>query len=99
MPTAAVSFTAFEAAPWFADLLFSAAIHDGPLHKDPVRCDLYSDCGYGIRVVPRFGFEVGYQLRHETTISLYYGHMSHKWIIGGENEGLEHIGVRYLRTY
>lgn len=96
---AGLSFQAFEQAPWFADLLLGAALHNGPLHKDPVGCDVYSDCGYGIRVMPRFGFEVGYRLRHETTVSLYYDHMSHKWIIGGENEGLEHIGVRYLRPY
>lgn len=96
---AGLSFQSFDRGPWFADLLLGAAVHDGPLHKDPVGCDLYSDCGFGIRVVPRFGFEAGYRLGPDTAVSLYYDHMSHKWLIGGENEGLEHLGVRYRRPY
>lgn len=96
---AGVSFPAFERAAWFTDLLLSAAIHDGPLHKDPAGCDAYSNCGYGIRVMPRFGVEAGYRLPGEAALSLYYDHMSHKWIIGGENEGLDHIGIRYRRPY
>lgn len=99
MAYAGVSFRAIEYAPWFADLLLSAAIHDGPLHKDPVGCDLYSDCGYGVRIMPRFGVELGYRLHGEAAFTFYYDHMSHKWIIGGENEGLDHIGVRYHHPY
>lgn len=48
-----------EQAKWFGDLLLSVAVHDGPLHKDPAGCTLYSDCGFGVRVMPRFGLEIG----------------------------------------
>lgn len=96
---AGLGFRLRETKQWFADLHLSAALHDGPLHKDPVRCQLYSDCGYGIRVMPRLGLEIGYRLSPAASVSLLYSHMSHKWIIGGENEGLDHIGVRYLRSY
>lgn len=79
--------------------VLGVALHDGPLHKDPVRCQLYSDCGYGIRVLPRFGLELGYRVNSAASVSLFYDHMSHKWIVAGENEGLDHIGLRYLRTF
>ncbi|MDP1644978.1 MAG: acyloxyacyl hydrolase [Thiobacillus sp.] len=88
-----------ETAQWFVDGLLSAAVHDGPLHKDPVRCEQFSDCGYGTRILPRFGLEVGYRVSPAASISLFYDHMSHKWIVGGENEGLDHIGLRFMRPY
>lgn len=88
-----------ETAQWFVDGLLGAAVHDGPLHKDPVRCQLYSDCGYGTRILPRFGLEVGYRVSPAASVSLFYDHMSHKWIVGGENEGLDHIGLRFMRPY
>jgi lipid A 3-O-deacylase len=94
-----LSLRLLEQARWFSDLFVGAAIHDGPLHKDPVGCDLDSDCGYGIRVMPRFGLEAGYRLSSDASVSLYLDHMSHNWLIGGENEGLDHAGVRYLRSY
>ncbi len=96
---AGLSFRVRETRQWFADLLLSVAVHDGPLHKDPVGCRLYSDCGFGIRVMPRFGVEIGYRLSPAASVSLFVDHMSHKWIIGGENEGLDHIGLRYMRPY
>ncbi len=96
---AGLSFQAIKQESWFTDLLLGVATHNGPLHKDPVACDLDSDCGYGIRVMPRLGVEAGYRVSHGSTLSLYYDHMSHKWLIGGENEGLEHIGVRYRWAY
>ena len=99
MAYAGLGFRLRETGLWFADLHLSAALHDGPLHKDPVGCRLDSDCGYGIRVMPRFGLEIGYRVSPSASVSLLYDHMSHKWIIGGENEGLDHIGVRYLRAY
>ena len=99
MAYAGLGFRVRETRLWFADLHLSAALHDGPLHKDPAGCRLRSDCGYGIRVMPRFGFEIGYRVGPAASVSLLYDHMSHKWIIGGENEGLDHIGVRYLRAY
>lgn len=88
-----------EQEKWFGDLLLSVAVHDGPLHKDPAGCNLYSDCGFGVRVMPRFGLEIGYRISRGAAVSLFVDHMSHKWIIGGENEGLDHIGLRYLRPY
>lgn len=99
MAYAGLGFRVRETRQGFADLLLSVAAHDGPLHKDPVGCRLDSDCGYGIRVMPRFGLEIAYRVSPATSVSLLYDHMSHKWIIGGENEGLDHIGVRYLRAY
>lgn len=99
MAYAGLGFRVRETPQWFADLHLSAALHDGPLHKDPVGCKLYSDCGYGIRVMPRIGLEIAYRISPVASVSLLYDHMSHKWITGGENEGLDHIGLRYLRTY
>jgi lipid A 3-O-deacylase len=99
MVYAGLGFRVRDTSRWFADLYLSAALHDGPLHKDPVGCQLYSDCGYGIRVMPRIGVEIAYRISPVASLSLLYDHMSHKWIIGGENEGLDHIGVRYLRSY
>jgi len=99
MAYAGLGFRVRETSRWLADLHLGAALHDGPLHKDPVGCTLYSDCGYGVRVLPRFGFEIAYRLSPDATVSLLYDHMSHKWIINGENEGLDHIGVRYLRPF
>lgn len=99
MVYAGLGFRVRETRQWFADLHLSAALHDGPLHKDPVGCRLYSDCGYGVRVMPRIGVEIAYRISPVASVSLLYDHMSHKWIIGGENEGLDHIGVRYLRSY
>ena len=99
MVYAGLGFRVRDTSRWFADLHLSAALHDGPLHKDPVGCQLYSDCGYGIRVMPRIGVELAYRISPVASVSLLYDHMSHKWIIGGENEGLDHIGVRYLRSY
>ncbi len=94
-----LSFRLRETPLWFVDGLLGLTAHNGPLHKDPVRCQLYSDCGYGIRVLPRFGLELGYRVSSDASVSLFYDHMSHKWIVAGENEGLDHVGVRYLRAY
>lgn len=99
MAYAGFSIRAYDGRPWFADLLLSLAVHDGPLHKDPVGCQVYSDCGFGVRVMPRFGLEVGYRLNPVDAVTLFIDHMSHKYVIGGENEGLDHIGVRFLRSF
>lgn len=99
MAYAGFSVRAYDTRPWFADLLLSLAVHDGPLHKDPAGCQLYSDCGFGVRVMPRFGLEVGYRLNPADAVTLFIDHMSHKWVIGGENEGIDHIGVRFLRSF
>jgi len=99
MAYAGLSFRYRETTNWFVDLLLSAAVHDGPLHKDPEDCQRYSDCGFGIRVMPRLGLEVGYRVSPDAFITLLYDHMSHKGIIGGENEGIDHIGLRYSWPY
>ena len=96
---AGLGFRVRETRHWFADLFLGAAVHDGPLHKDPVGCALNSDCGYGVRFLPRFGFELAYRLGPAASVSLLYDHMSHKWIVAGENEGLDHVGLRYLKSY
>jgi len=96
---AGLSFRFRETSQWFVDGLIGAAVHNGPLHKDPVRCTLYSDCGFGVRILPRLGLEAGYRVSPVASVSLFYDHMSHKWIVDGENEGLDHIGLRYLWSY
>jgi lipid A 3-O-deacylase len=96
---AGLSFRLRETSQWFVDAALGAAVHDGPLHKDPVRCAQFSDCGFGTRTLPRFGLEIGYRVGPAASFSLLYDHMSHKWIVGGENEGLDHIGLRYSRPY
>jgi hypothetical protein len=96
---AGLSFRFHETSQWFVDGLLGAAVHNGPLHKDPIRCALYSDCGFGVRFLPHFGLEAGHRISSTAAISLFYDHMSHKWIVSGENEGLDHIGLRYLWSY
>lgn len=88
-----------DSAPWFVDAFLGAAVHDGPLHKDPAGCEQFSDCGFGTRVLPHFGLEIGYRVGAGASLSLFFDHLSHKWIVGGENEGLDHVGVRYLWPY
>ncbi len=73
----------------------SLALHDGPLHKEESGCREDSDCGFGYRVLPRLAVELGYRFGGNQGISLFYDHMSHKGILGGENEGIEHLGLRY----
>lgn len=94
-----LAFRLHDKPRWAIDGLLGIAVHDGPLHKDPVRCDLYSDCGYGTRFLPRLGVELTYRLTPSASLGLLYDHMSHKWVVPGENEGLDHIGVRYHRAF
>lgn len=96
---AGLGFRLYEKSEWFVDGLLGLALHDGPLHKDPVGCRENSDCGYGIRLLPRFGLEVGYRLSPISSVSVLFDHMSHRWLVPGENEGLDHIGVRYRWAY
>jgi lipid A 3-O-deacylase len=96
---AGLGFRLRETTQWFVDGLLGVAVHDGPLHKDPVGCQLYSDCGYGTRFLPRFGLEAGYRVSPVASVSILFDHMSHKWLVAGENEGLDHVGLRYLRAY
>lgn len=96
---AGLTFPFYQSPRWFLDGSVSAAVHDGPLHKDPVRCQQQSDCGFGKRLIPRLGIEVGYRFSPDQSISLFYDHMSHKWIFEGENEGIDHIGMRYQLAF
>jgi len=96
---AGLTFPFYRSPRWLLDGSVSAAVHDGPLHKDPVRCRQESDCGFGKRLLPRLGIEVGYRISPDQSISLFYDHMSHKWVIEGENEGIDHIGLRYLLSF
>ena len=73
----------------------SVALHNGPLHKNQAGCDQRSDCGFGHRLLPRVSVEFGSKFLRRYGISLFYDHMSHKGILPGENEGIDHIGVRY----
>jgi lipid A 3-O-deacylase len=73
----------------------SAAIHNGPLHKNQLGCEERSDCGFGYRVLPRLNVELGSKFLRQHGISLFYDHMSHKGLLPGENEGIDHIGIRY----
>lgn len=96
---AGLTFPFYQSPHWFLDGSVSAAVHNGPMHKDPVRCQQESDCGFGKRLLPRLGIEVGYRIAPDQSISLFYDHMSHKWMIEGENEGIDHIGLRYLLAF
>ena len=96
---AGLTFPFYESRRWFLNGALSAALHDGPLHKDPVGCQLYSDCGFGVRVLPRAGLSYGYYLSSGEAIALFWDHMSHKWVINGENEGIDHIGLRYQKPF
>jgi lipid A 3-O-deacylase len=73
----------------------SAALHNGPLHKDPIGCRRTSDCGFGYRVLPRLNIELGQYFRSKHGVSFFYDHMSHKGVLPGENEGIDHLGIRY----
>jgi lipid A 3-O-deacylase len=96
---AGLNFRLREAPAWFVDAILGVAVHDGPLHKDPAGCVQFSDCGFGTRFLPRFGLEIGYRASADASVSLLFDHMSHKWIVSGENEGLDHVGLRYLRAF
>ena len=79
----------------FIGASLSAALHTGPLHKNSVGCKERSDCGFGYRVLPRLGIEVGTYFAGRHGLSIFYDHMSHKGILPGENEGIDHVGIRY----
>ena len=96
---AGLTYPIYTYSNWFLNGSLSAAVHNGPLHNDATSCQQYSDCGFGVRVLPLFSADLGYRLDDKSAFSLYYGHMSHKWIIPGENEGLDFTGLRYLRAF
>jgi len=73
----------------------TAALHNGPLHKAKEGCNEHSDCGFGYRVLPRLNVEFGTKFLDSHAIAVFYDHMSHKKVLSGENEGIDHIGIRY----
>jgi hypothetical protein len=79
----------------FIGASLSVALHNGPLHKNAIGCEERSDCGFGYRALPRLGFEVGGYFAGRHGVSIFYDHMSHKGVLPGENEGVDHIGIRY----
>jgi hypothetical protein len=79
----------------FVGASLGVALHDGPLHKNTAGCRERSDCGFGYRALPRLGFEVGSYFAGKHGLSIFYDHMSHKGVLPGENEGIDHIGIRY----
>lgn len=96
---AGLTFPLYTATHWFVDGAIGVAVHNGPLHKDPVNCQRNSDCGFGSRLLPHLGLDIGYRLDALAALSLFYDHMSHKGVIGGENEGIDHTGLRYLQKF
>jgi lipid A 3-O-deacylase len=83
----------------FVAAALGLALHDGPLHKDDERCDEKSDCGFGIRVLPRIGLEGGVRLGDRWAASLFYDHLSHAGLLASENEGIDHMGLRFRRGF
>jgi hypothetical protein len=73
----------------------SVALHNGSLHKNKVGCEEDSDCGFGYRALPRLGLELGGYFTARQGVSIFIDHMSHKGILSGENEGIDHVGIRY----
>jgi len=96
---AGLTFPFYQSQRWFLDGAVGAALHNGPMHKDPVRCREESDCGFGKRLLPRLGLEAGYRISPDQSVSFFYDHMSHKWIMAGENEGIDHIGLRFRLAF
>lgn len=96
---AGLTFPIVQTGRWLLEGAISAAVHDGPLHKDAQSCQNNSDCGFGSRILPRGSLELGYRLNAQSAVTVFYDHMSHKGIIGGENEGIDHIGLRYRRDF
>lgn len=84
----------------FAELGFGLALHNGPLRaEDPIACKEDSDCGFGSRVLLRYAVELGVRLRRERALMLFFDHVSHKELFASENEGIDHIGLRYRLRY
>ena len=79
------------------------AVHNGPLEKDVTGCrsqegslKTTGDCGFGTRVLPRLQIEIGATFWKNHALSVFADHMSGGAVFGGaQNEGLDHIGLRY----
>lgn len=84
---------------WFIDGFVGLAAHNGPLHKDPAGCAQRSDCGFGARVLPRFGVEAGFNFTRQDAVTVFYDHMSHGNLFNVENEGIDHVGLRFMHAF
>jgi lipid A 3-O-deacylase len=81
---------------FFASVAGGIAVHNGALHKDDEeRCREESDCGFGTPLLPRIALEAGMRIGGKQAITLFYDHMSHFEILADENEGIDHVGIRY----
>lgn len=84
----------------FAEIGLGIALHDGPLHaEDRIACEQDSDCGFGSRLLPRFSLELGVRLDRERSVTLFFDHISHLGYLDDENEGIDHLGLRYRIRY
>lgn len=92
------TFELFSHRRLFVEGFLGLALHNGSLHKDEVLCRAESDCGFGYRVIPRLGLETGIRLSGRDAVSMFYDHMSHGGLFGSENEGVDHVGFRYIRS-
>jgi lipid A 3-O-deacylase len=91
-----LTYQADLAGRLFAAVHGGLALHDGMLHqKDTERCAAESDCGFGSRVLFRGGLEFGLRISEDTSVSLLWDHVSHGRLLASENEGIDHIGLRY----
>ena len=54
----------------------SAALHNGPLHKNKSDCKAESDCGFGYRVLPRLGFEIAGYFSAKQGLAVFCDHIS-----------------------
>lgn len=81
---------------FFAAVHGGLAVHDGMMHqKDTERCAADSDCGFGSRILFRGGLELGVRVSADTSVSLLWDHVSHGRLLASENEGIDHVGLRY----
>jgi len=79
----------------FISLAVGPAIHNGPLKKDETRCKQTDDCGFGYRIMPRIFAEVGTYFLKNHGVSFFFDHMSARGLGAPQNEGVDHLGVRY----
>lgn len=92
---AGLTATAGAATAAFVSLGGGLAVHDGPLSKPALQCSRDSDCGFGSRVLLRGALELGWRFDDGRAVSVLYDHASHGGLLGDQNEGVDHIGLRY----
>lgn len=79
----------------FISLAVGPAIHNGPLRKNEERCKQTDDCGFGYRILPRIFGEFGTYFLKNHGVSVFVDHMSGRGLGAPQNEGVDHIGIRY----